>query len=305
MRQLEISKQRMNNSLEAYKLAKLKYDAGIIPEVQALQLEVDKAQSEANYINAQSALEGAKDNFKQLIGLNINDDIEVTANVEYKSFEIDLNKAIQEGLKNRSEVRENEINVELGKISVNRASRQTEFKGNISLYYDFQGVSSISGINWSDLINSSFNDFQKRPPNRGVTLTLSYPILDWGRSRARVQAALTDLRDVELALEDRKVTIEREIREVVRNVKDSENRLNILKISQDVAQKSYDISKGRFDNGDITSQELALAQTALTDAQTSYLSAFITYQTNVADLKRKTMWDFEKNETYLKKSYID
>jgi outer membrane protein TolC len=139
----------------------------------------------------------------------------------------------------------------------------------------------------------------------GITLTFSYPILDWGRNDGRVQAALSTLRDTELGLENLKVTIEKEIRDVVRNVKDSESRLNILKISQDVAQKSYDISKGRFDNGDITSQELARDQDALTSAQLSYLTAFITYQRNVADLKRKTMWDFEKNESYLKDSYLN
>ena len=101
------------------------------------------------------------------------------------------------------------------------------------------------------------------------------------------------------------MTVEKEIREVVRNVKESENRLRILKVSQEVAKKSYDISKERFDNGDITSQELARDQEALTSSQLSYLSAFITYQRNVADLKRKTMWDFEENESYLKDSYIN
>ncbi len=304
VRQLEIYKDRMSNSLEAYNLAKLKFEAGIIPEVQALQLEVDKAQSEANYIGAQNTLEGEKDNFKQLIGLDLNEDIEVTANVEYKPFEMDLDKAIQEGLKNRSEVRETTLDVELSKISVAQRRRQREFKGNVNLYYDFTGVGS-SGITWNDLFRDSFTDFNKRPPNMGITLTFSYPILDWGRNDGRVQAALSTLRDTELGLENLKVTIEKEIRDVVRNVKDSENRLNILKISQDVAQKSYDISKGRFDNGDITSQELARDQDALTNAQLSYLTAFITYQRNVADLKRKTMWDFEKNESYLKDSYLN
>jgi len=290
----------MNNSLDAYTLAKMKYDAGIIPEVQALQLQVDKAQSEANYISAENSLESEKISFKQLIGLDIDDDIEVVADIEYKSFEIDLNKALEEGLKNRSELSVSEIEIELSKINVKSTKRQKEFKGDINLYYDFTGVSSTP----TNLFNSSFSDFQTRPPNRGITLTFSYPIIDWGRNDARVQSALASLRDAELRLDNLKVTIERDIRDVVRNVKESETTLEILKIAQEVAQKSYEISKGRFDNGDITSQELARDQEALTNTQLSYLTAFIAYKRSVADLKRKTMWDFERNESYLKDTYI-
>lgn len=300
-RQLEIYRERMNNSLDAYTLAKMKYDAGIIPEVQALQLQVDKAQSEANYVSAENSLESEKISFKQLIGLDIDDDIEVIADIEYKSFEIDLNKALEEGLKNRSELSVSEIEIELSKINVKSTKRQKEFKGDINLYYDFTGVSSTP----TDLFPSSFEDFWNRPPNRGITLTFSYPIIDWGRNDARVQSSLASLRDAELRLDNLKVTIERDIRDVVRNVKESETTLEILKIAQEVAQKSYEISKGRFDNGDITSQELARDQEALTNTQLSYLTAFIAYKRSVADLKRKTMWDFEMNESYLKDTYID
>ena len=302
---VEIYKERMDNSLEAYNLAKLKYDAGIIPEVEALQLEVKKAQSEADYINALNELETEKDSFKQLIGFPIRDDIHVVADIEYKTFEINLEKAIEEGLKNRSEIVENRFKVELGKISVKKIKRQREFKGNVRFYYDFTGVSTTGSRNLSNLFNSSFTDFQSRPPNRGVTLNFSYPILDWGRNSARVDAVAATLRETELELEDQVVTIEKEIREVVRNVGESENRLRILKAVQEVAQKSYNISKERFDNGDITSQDLAQDQRELTDSQLSYLSAFIEYQRNIADLKRKTMWDFEKNESYLKDSYLN
>ncbi|MFC1558464.1 TolC family protein [candidate division KSB1 bacterium] len=304
-REVEIYKQRMDNSMEAYNLAKLKYDAGIIPEVEALQLEVKKAESEAEYINALNDLETEKDSFKQLIGLPIKNDIQVAADIEYKTFEINLEKAIEEGLKNRSEIVENQIDVELSKINVKETKRQREFRGNIYFYYDFTGVSTTDSRHLSDLFNSSFTDFQNRPPNRGVTLNFSYPILDWGRNSARVDAMVASLRENELDLENQIVTIKREIREVVRNVKESENRLRILKAGQEVAEKSYNISKERFDNGDITSQDLALDQSELTRSQLSYLSAFVAYQRNVADLKRKTMWDFERNESYLKDSYIN
>ena len=74
----------------------------------------------------------------------------------------------------------------------------------------------------------------------------------------------------------------------------------MLKKSEEVAQKSYQISLHRFENGDITSQELALDQQRLTNARLAYLDAFIAYQLAVADLKRKTMYDFEEGRSLVK-----
>ena len=305
VRQVEIRQESMNNSVEAYELAKMKYDAGIIPEVQALQLEVQKARSEADFISAKNSLESERDSFKQLIGLSLSEDIDVIADIEYKHVEIELDKAIEEGLKNRSEIKVNEINVEVQKLNIKGVRRQREFKGEIRMYYDFTGISTTQSLNYADLFNSAFTNFRERPPNRSITVNFSYPLFDWGRNSASVQSALASLREDELNLENQKVTIEKEIRDVVRNVRETELRLKILLSAQAVALKSYEISKERFDNGDITSQELSRDQEELTRTQLDYLITFINYQSNVSDLKRKTMWDFEKGETYYRDSYIE
>ena len=55
----------------------------------------------------------------------------------------------------------------------------------------------------------------------------------------------------------------------------------------------------RFENGDITSQELALEQERLAETQLAYLDAFTAFQLAVANLKRKTLWDFENNRSYV------
>ena len=77
------------------------------------------------------------------------------------------------------------------------------------------------------------------------------------------------------------------------------DQLAIHERNQDVSQRSYEISRTQFENGDITSQELGVEQERLANSQLTYLSAFISYQLAVNDLKRKTMWDFENNTSYL------
>jgi outer membrane protein TolC len=162
----------------------------------------------------------------------------------------------------------------------------------------------VGSGSFSDLFRSSFDNFVDRPPNRGITFTLSYPLADWGRGSARVQQEQANLRSRQLDMDNLIVTIKREVRDIVRSVEEAKNRLGIHQRNQEVSRRSYDISRMRFENGDITSQELSLEQERLAATQIDYLNAFITYQLAVADLKRKTLWDFENNRSYLMENYF-
>jgi outer membrane protein len=83
---------------------------------------------------------------------------------------------------------------------------------------------------------------------------------------------------------------------LISRIRLAESRIKVLEKVVAVAQKSYDISLGRFQAGTISRNDLALAQQRLTTAKINELSALIDYQIGLADLKRKSLYDFEKNE---------
>jgi len=301
-REVEINREKLKNSEEAYRIARLKGETGRIPEGDVLIAEVAAAQNRANLSESLGNLEREKDAFKQLIGLELEQDIQIITDLKYDTFQIDLDKAIEKALKNRLEIYEAQLAVELQKIDVDRAERVRELKGNISAYYDITGVSTLGGGTTRRLFESSFDNFVDRPPNRGITFSVSYPIFDWGRGSARVQQEQANLRERELSLQNMKITVIREVRDIVRSVEEAKNRLKINEKNQKLAQRSYAISRMRFENGDITSQELGVEQERLATTQLNYLDAFITYQLAVADLKRKTLWDFQHNRSYLEEA---
>jgi outer membrane protein TolC len=190
------------------------------------------------------------------------------------------------------------------KIEVDRAKRVREFQGNISAYYDLTGISTLGAGTTAQLVKSSFDNIHNRPPNRGVALTLSVPIYDWGRGSAKVKQAKFNLQSKELAKENLEVTIRREVREIIRSVDESSQQLIIHQKNLDLARQTYRISQMRFENGDISNQDLTLEQERLATIQLDYLDAFIGYQLSVNNLKRKTMWDFENNVSYVMKSEV-
>lgn len=302
-RRHEISAENVRQQQELFDLASKKFAAGLIPEVEALQMEVDLAQSKDDLLSAQGSLQRSEDSFKQLIGISLDEMINVATDFSVEKFSVDLARAIELALRNRSEIRESEIDLELARMAVKQADANSEIRGDIDAFYDITGVSDPDkpyGSTWPDLWNSSLDDIKRRPHNRGVIFTLSVPLWDWGVNAAEVQSAQAAMHTSELTLGEQKVTIQRQVREVVLRLREAENRMEVLQRNQEVAQRAFDISLERFNNGDITSQELALDRNRLTQAKTSYLDSYVDYKLAVADLRRKTMWDFHSNTSLIK-----
>ena len=297
-----INQDKLANSKEAYRIAKMKMEMGSLPEGELLTTEIVVGQDESRLLESQGKMDAANDDFKLLIGLNLNDSIELVADMEFESFLIDMQKAIAEAIHNRMEIQENDINIQLQQIEIKRAKREREFKGNISAYYNFTGLSTLGDGSLRELTQSSFENMIDRPSNRGVVFTLSYPVSDWGRSKNLVLREERRMKQQQLNQEDRKRMIENEVRKIVRSVYEAEKRFRINQRNREVALESYRISRLRFENGDMTSQELSIEQERLSNVQLAYIDAYITYRLSIADLNRKTMWDFENDRSYLVKN---
>ena len=123
------------------------------------------------------------------------------------------------------------------------------------------------------------------------------PLWDSGVNRAEVAAARAVLDRSELTEEETRRQVTQQIRAVITRVRETLNRLDVLKRTEEVALRGYEISQSRFENGDITSQELALDRERLTQARQYFLEAYINYQLAVADLKRNTLYDWERERS--------
>jgi outer membrane protein TolC len=293
----QINEEQLSNAQEALRIARLKFETGNIPEGDLLVTEINALQSDVKLSESLGRYELQKDEFKLLIGIDMTEEIDIVAVMDFETVSIDLMTAIEQALENRLEIKETEYDIKLQQIEIDRAKRESEIKGNISAYYDFTGLSTQSG-NIMQLFRSSFDNFAVRPPNRGVTFTLSIPIVDWGRGKNLVKMETIRLHEKRLKLENTNEMIIKEIREIVRTVNEAEKRFRINQKNRDNATNSYRISRLRFENGDISGQELATEQERLSQVQLAYIDAYITYQLALADLKRRTMWDFENNRSY-------
>jgi outer membrane protein len=293
----EIARLNFERQHEAHEIAKNKYEAGLIKEVDALQMEVDLAEAQNNYdmaiVNGNAALNA----FKELIGIQLSDSVSLNSEFKYEAVIVDPDKAVQLALANRLEIREQEIQIEQNKINIKRQKSEGQIKGNLTAYYEKTGYQYQDiKTNLTNAINNSYKNFKDRPQNFGVGFNVSVPILDWGENRALVKAAELRLKQNLLHKEEVQRQIEREIRNLVADLNSSLKRLQLLDKNVIVAEKSFEISRQRYSEGDIDSQTMALERNRLNTAYNSHLSAYSNYQLKLADLMRKTFYDFQKNE---------
>jgi outer membrane protein len=295
--QADINRESAQRQESIYTTTSNKYRAGLIAEVDAMQAEVDMIQAKNSLKMSEGQLAEQEAYFKQLIGMPMGARIRVITELELKQVAVDLERAKQLAIQNRSEIVEQKISIEEAKINIKQVDANWSIQGNLKGYYNYSQFSDPAlsyDTPTEELFNSSWERLHKSP-NRGFTFQLTVPLFDWGQNKAQVNMEKATLHKAELALDDWQVRVVREAEDAVRALNESYDRVQILAKSQEVSVKSMDISLKRYANGDITSTELARANDQLNSAKLSYLAAYIDYKLALADLKRKTLYDFEKN----------
>ncbi len=295
----EIAAQNLERQKTSYETALNKYNAGLIREVEALQMEIDLGASQNSYDIASVEFESQSYYFKQQLGLSLQDSISITGNFDYEDIFVDEERAVLLGLENRMEIREHEIGIELSDIEIKRRKAQKMINGDITAYYDLIGVGYNSlGTPLGTAFSDTYTDLKNRPGNKGVALNINIPILDWGVNKSLVKAAQASQQSQKYALDLEKINIEREIRNTVNQLHSSLRRLKLLEKNVEVAERNFNINQSRFTNGDIDAQTLALDRERLNKAYISRLEAYISYKLYIADLSRKTFYDFENDRSY-------
>ena len=291
----EIALLDLERQTEAQEISKNKFTAGLIREVDALQMEVDLAEAQNNYDIAVLDQVSATNSLKELLGISLKDNIVLESKLDYKIVVVDSEMAVNLALKNRSEVREQEIQIEQQKLSIKQQKAAGMVKSSIDAHWGKEGIGGPLGGSYLDALDISYNDFFQRPPVFGVGFTVRIPLFDWGENKALVRASESRLKQYTYRKEEIERDIETQVRNLVANVNNSLKRLQLLEKNVVVAEKSFEITRQRYSDGDIDSQSLALERNRLNTAYKSHLSAYINYQLTLADLMRRTYYDFQND----------
>ncbi len=281
----QISREEYNNQEQSYQIIKNKVDAGLSAKEELYQAELNLATSKSTVQNSLVTLESSMDEFKRQTGIDMMQEIDVVADVSHQPVQVDLQKALITGQKNRMELRQRNIDIENSYANLTRTKAENEFKGDVNLTYGIIGT------------NEKYQDmYDQSTKNQKVSLSFEIPLFDWGERSARIKAAEATLKNQQLSLSNQTNDIIIGIRQAVRDLQNQEVQIEIEQQNVRNAELTYQINLEKYRNGDLTSMDLNLYQTQLSDRKTSYINSLINYKLALLNLKIESMWDFVKNE---------
>ncbi|MCD4745260.1 MAG: TolC family protein [Bacteroidales bacterium] len=271
-----------------YKIAVGRFNLGKIAENELLQLEL-------NFLRANATVEEANLNaenrlFRLKSFLRIKDDaqIELISPVNIQQFKVEVQKAISEAAKNRSDALAFERRIYEAERDVNRAKLENRFNADI---YAVFGLTQ-SADNVPDVYRNPLDQQQ-------LSLGINVPILDWGLAKGKIKMAESNQELIKTSVEQERIDFEEEVFLNVMRFNMQYDQLVIAAKADTVAAKSYEISKARYLIGKISITDLNIAQSEKDNSKSNYLNTFRTYWINYYELRKLTLYDFFNDKPIL------
>ncbi|MPQ48146.1 TolC family protein [Marinifilum sp. N1E240] len=285
---LKIAEEEFDNQVISKDIIASKVEGGLSAKEELYQAELNFATSKSNLDNNRVELENAKDEFKLLLGISLYEDITVSTDIKYVPVVVNLEKAIQNGLSQRLELTQREIDLNNAKFDLIQTSAVNEFKGNVSLSIGIMGN------------NEKLADVYNRPTKSPkAEITFSIPIFDWGERKARIRAAELEVESREIDKNVLKDDITINIRKIYRNLQNLIQQIDIAKQNEKNAELTYDINLERYKNGDLTSIDLERFQNQLSEKKMNLANSLINYKLELLNLKIQSLWDFENDRSFV------
>jgi outer membrane protein len=281
---MEIANQALQDMMKSYEITKNKATAGVSAQSEMFQAELNLATARSDYENRLVAFENTKDDFKDLIGMNLYEDVAVIPNIAVDTtIKVDIAFAIDQGLANRMELRQRQITIESSLLDMVTVKALNEFHGNLSLSFGFNGN------------NKNVQDIYKDPKNNeNVSLSFQIPIYDWGQEKSRIKAqqATIESNKVDLGVQQNDIILS--IRQSYRSLRNLINQIQIARVSVNNAQLTFDLNLEKYKNGDLTGLDLNIYQNQLSQNKLTFTNSLISYKLELLNLKILTLYDFEK-----------
>lgn len=282
---LDIAREELENTTKNFEIVQNKVEAGLLAQEELYQAELNFANAQLSVQDNELALANAEEAFKREIGMELDENIQLAANLDVQPVAVDLEQAVEYALKSRMELRQREISLEQAFFDLERTRSQNEFRADLQL---------TLGIFGDNEVFSRVYDMPTRNPSLGVSVNI--PIWDWGERNARIQAQEVSMRSQRLDLNEERKQIRMDIRRTYRSVQTQMPRIEIARKSVENAERTYEINLERYVNGDLTGIDLNQFQSQLSSKKIEYAQALINYKTQLLELKILTLYDWERQE---------
>lgn len=286
---LESSEARKIVAEELFQLGENRYSVGNIAETDLLQLEMDVMRSNTDISAAKLAQQTANEQLRNFLGIFEAVNFKLELPLEIPEVYVDLDVALAQSKLNRSRVLELNRMLLEAEQEVERTKAGTGLNGDLTGQFGLTGVGSKLNTAYSNLTDQEL-----------VTLQLTIPIADWGKSKAQYEIAKSryELADLNTQLE--KINFENEVTIAVQQFELVKENVDLAKRSYEASQKRYDLTRKRYVIGKVDVTQLNLADREQESQRQAYVRSVNQFWLAYYQLRSLTLYDFIKDESLVK-----
>jgi len=264
----ELMEESYNQLKENVKSAEANYKSGVITKYDFMALQIQLVNMEPSLVQAKSSVEIAKENLKNIIGLQTND-FSVIGEFKYEKIEYNFENLKEQVLNNNSDLKIFSLQKEAMEklVSVNRSMNKPSLVSMFSYKYKY--------------IPKNEKAFgESLPDSWNITLALTVPISElfpWSKTSYQIDQAKYNVEQIDLAYKNLiDFTILR-LKQLFIEFNTQYSMIEGQKANVENAKETYKFRSQQYKRGLIRYTELIDSQVALTKAEINYLQTIFKY----------------------------
>jgi outer membrane protein len=282
---LETAEANLTNTQKILKIANLKFNLGKVSKNEILQLQLEQLNAKKSVGTAKRDMEIATLNLRSYIGQESAEKIVLQVPETISQMTVTADKVLAEAFSNRSDA-----------IAFMR--RIAEARRDVALAHGQTGLTATLTANIGTSNSAkSIPGVYKSPQNQQlIELQFSIPVLDWGRSKAKIKTAEANQKFTEYSVEQDKQTFKQQIVTQVSLFNVMRDQLALTAEADSIASEKYKIARERYVLGDLSITDLSIAFQENDQAKRDYVQSLRDFWSAYYQLRYLSLYDFEKNE---------
>lgn len=280
---LDIASSNYASADTLYRYAEGRYNIGTITENEMLQLEINKLTEETNMMNAHIEVEDRMQILRSFLGINREVILRVLPQDSIPRFEIPLQEALQMAFENSPDPDTYRRRQLESRSALASAKANAGLKADLYVQFGLSQTAERLGDSYRDPMNQQY-----------ASITLSLPILDWGRGKGRIRVAKSNVDLVDTQAEQGIKDFELNVCKMVRQFNLQAYRVEVAARTDRTAERRYEVARRLYILGKSTILDLNASITEKDTARRNYISALQTYWSLYYGLRSMTGYDFEQ-----------
>lgn len=254
-----------NTSKAQVKLEQQRFNVGSVAKKDLIQLEAQNATDQYNLTTAMNSERNDLLTLKQLLILPTDADFDIPKPdtiILNNQPVVALKSAEDTALKNRPEIKNGQIGVQIAQYGVKLA--QAGYKPTLTAGGAI-GTQYYSGNNYFSQLNNNF--YQQ------IGLTLSVPIFTKRVVKTQVEEAKINVDQAQLTFDNTKITLSQEVERAYINIKNAQSQYDAADVQYNFNQESYRIANEQLKIGASNIVDFLLQKTMYVQAQQAFIQA--------------------------------